>query len=72
MVLPATNAVSKSSLLSPCQVEAYLISTMSEHRLNSLMVIHSYKEVTSTMNIQAVIKQFVSNKPGRSDRIATK
>ena len=42
---PATNAVSERSVSAMCQINTYpyLLTTMTEVRLNNLMVLHAHK-----------------------------
>ncbi len=44
LVMPATNAISERSFSSLWRVKSYLRSTMSESRLNNLMMLHIHEE----------------------------
>lgn len=70
MVVPATNAISERSFSTLRRVKTYLRSTMTEERLNHLMTLHIYKESTSSLDIQAIIKAYVEAKSGWADRKA--
>jgi hypothetical protein len=47
LLLPATNAISERSFSTLRRVKTYLRSTMTEDRLNSLMKLHIYKDISS-------------------------
>ena len=49
LVMPATNATSERSFSALRRVKGYLRSTMSQQRLNNLMVLHVHKERTETL-----------------------
>ncbi len=63
LVTPATNASSERSFSALRRVKSYLRSTMSQIRLNSLMVLHVHKELTDALNLVDIANEFVSNKP---------
>ena len=62
LVMPATNASSERSFSALRRVKTYLRSTMSQPRLNSLMVLHVHKELTDRLNLLDVANEFVANK----------
>ena len=62
LVLPATNATSERSFSTLRRVKTYLRSTTSQLRLNNLMVLHTHKEEADTLDLDAVINEFVSVK----------
>ena len=49
MMIPATNAVSERSASAVRRVKGYLRSTMSQVRLNSLLMLHVHKERTDNL-----------------------
>ena len=49
--MPATNAVSERSFSSLHRVKSYLRVTMSQTRLNSLMVLHVHKTLTDSLSL---------------------
>ena len=61
LVMPATNASSECSFSALRRVKTYLRSTMSQPRLNSLMVLHVHKELTDQLNFLDVANEFVAN-----------
>lgn len=66
LVLPATNASSERSFSTLRRVKTYLRSTMTQLRLNNLMVVHTYKEEADTLDLDAVINEFSTVKESRS------
>ena len=46
VTLPATNATSEQSFSALCRIKSYLRSTMSQVRLNHLMILHYHQEMT--------------------------
>ena len=46
VTLPATNATSERSFSALCRIKSYLRSTMSQVRLNHLMILHYHQEMT--------------------------
>jgi hypothetical protein len=63
LVMPATNAASECSFSALTQIKTYLRATMSQTRLNSLMLLHVHKEITDKLDICHIANTFVSNKP---------
>ena len=60
MVLPSTNAVSERSASAFRRVKTYLGTTMSQLRLNNLMMLSIHKDRTDQINLETVINEFVS------------
>ena len=52
LVSPATNAVSEQSASGLRRIKTYLRSTMSQQRLNSLMVLHVHKDKTDQLDLK--------------------
>jgi len=61
LVMPATNAISEWSFSTMHRVKTYLPSTMSQKRLNSAMVLHIHKDLTDTLDLKSVCKEFISD-----------
>ena len=59
LVMPATNAVSERSFSSLRRVKSYLRATMSQTRLNSLMVLHVHKSLTDSLSLIDIGNDFV-------------
>lgn len=60
LVNPATNAISERSFSAMKRVKTYLRSTMSQERLNSLMVLHVHKGKCDELVILDIANQFVN------------
>lgn len=60
LVMPATNATSERSFSALRRLKTYLRSTMSQPRLNHLMLLHVHREETDNLNLEAVANDFVS------------
>lgn len=60
MVIPATSATAERSFSCLRRVQNYLRSTMSQERLNHLLILHAHRDVTDTLDLNAVARDFVS------------
>ena len=65
LVLPATNATSERSFSSLRRLKGYLRSTMSQPRLNHVMILNIYKELLDKLELRAVAKEFVGSNEHR-------
>ena len=65
LVLPATNATSERSFTALRRVKSYLRITMTQERLNNLMVLHVHKEHLDGLELERVAHEFVSGREGR-------
>jgi hypothetical protein len=70
LVLPATNAVSERSFSTLKRVKTYLRTRMTQERLNSLMILSTYKERTDKIDPHHIIKLYVGDRSARAARIA--
>ena len=61
-IMPASNAVSEHSFSTMRCIKSYLRSSMTQCRLNHVMVINIYKEELGNLDIVAVANEFVSFK----------
>ena len=59
LVLPATNATSERSFSALKRVKTVLRSSMSQTRVNNLMVLHVYKDKTDALHGAKVGRDFV-------------
>ena len=66
VVSPATNAVSEQSASGLRRIKTYLRSTMSQQRLNSLMVLHVHKDKTDQLDLKLCLNEFVTGSEHRS------
>ena len=69
LVSPATNAVSERSISGLRRIKNYLRSTMSQQRLNNLMVLHVYKERTNELCLKSCLNKFVIGSEHRTTTI---
>ena len=60
LLMPATNAVSERSASAMRRVKTYLRSTMTESRLNNIMVLHIHKHLTDSVDHKQVLNEFAS------------
>ena len=60
LVMPATNAASERSFSALRRVKMYLRSTMTQERLNYLMVLHIHRELTDELDLIETANEFVS------------
>ena len=65
LLVPATNAVSERSCSTLRRVKAYLRSSMIQERLNSCLVLATYKEEVDKLNLVEVVNQFSFNNEHR-------
>ena len=59
LVMPATNAVSERCL------KSYLRATMSQSRLNNVMVLHVHKNLTDKLSLVDIGNNFISDSSHR-------
>lgn len=59
LVMPATNAVSERSFSAMKRVKTYLRSTMTQKRMNNLMILHVHKDRTDFIKLYEVANEFV-------------
>ena len=65
LVMPATNASSECSFSAMRRVKSYLQSTMTQERLNHLMILHIHKELTDGLILTNIANEFVSKSERR-------
>ena len=65
LVMPATNATSERSFSALRRVKSYLRSTMTQQRLNNLMVLHVHKERTDSLNYIGIANELVGDSEHR-------
>ena len=63
---PASNAASERSASVLRRVKTYLRSTMTQQRLNNLMVIHVHKDKTANLDLKLCLNDFISGSEHRS------
>ena len=65
LVMPATNATSERSFSALRRLKTYLRTTMSQLRLNNLMVLHVHKELTDSLDLKSIARSFVNANDSR-------
>ena len=65
LLVPVTNAVSERSCSTLRRVKTYLRSSMTQERLNSCLVLATYKEQVDKLNLVEVANQFCFNNERR-------
>lgn len=71
LVMPATNAVSERSFSAMKRVKSYLRSTMTQQRLNHLMILHVHKDYADRLNLVDAANEFTSAKDHRRSVFGT-
>ena len=61
IVMPAANAVSEHSFSSLQHLKSYLRSTMTQTRLNNLMVLHVHSNLTDKLRLTKVGNEFIKD-----------
>ena len=65
LVMPATNAVSERSFSALRRVKTYLRATMTQERLNHVMVLHVHKNLTDKLNLNDIGNDLVGQSEHR-------
>ena len=67
LIMPATNSTSERSFSALRRVKTYLRTTMTQQRLNNLMVLHMHQECTESLNLTCmnIAREFVAGREGR-------
>ena len=58
--IPVTTATAERSFSALRRVKTYLRSTMSQCRLNNVLLLHCHKDMTDNINISDIAKAFIS------------
>ena len=66
LVLPATNATSERSFSALRRIKNNSRSTMSQSRLNHLMLLYYHQDLTDELNMKEVANEFISAKEQRN------
>ncbi len=70
LVLPATNATSERSFGALQRVKSYLRSTMSQSRLNHLMVLHYHQDMADILDLKVIGNEYISKNESRKNNFA--
>ena len=71
LVMPATNAESERSFSAVRRIKMYLRATMSQQRLNHLMLLHVHKSRTDSLSLVDVANNFISGHDHRKNLFGT-
>ncbi len=58
LIMPTTNSTSERSFSALRRLKTYLRNTMTQQRLNNLMVLHVHKDLTGSLDLKAVAIEF--------------
>ena len=72
LVMPATNAASERNFSALRRIKSYLRSTMSQVRLNHLMVLHVHRALTDTNKLECIADEFISSSQHRAKELVSK
>ena len=70
LVMPATNASSERSFSALRRVNNYLRTTMTQQRLNYLMLLHVHKDKTDALDLKVLLNAFVECSEHRNNIFA--
>ena len=65
LVLPATNATSERTFSALRRVKSYLRSTMSQSRLNHLMILHYHQDIADKLDLKIIGNEYIPKNEGR-------
>ena len=65
LVMTANNATSKHSFPALRRVKTYLRTTMTQNRLNNLMVLQIHKDSIDSLDLMNIAQEFVAGREGR-------
>ena len=71
-MMPATNAGSERSFSAVRRIKSYLRSTMSQQRLNHLMLLHVHKDRTDGLDLVDVANDFIVGSEHRKNLFGAK
>ena len=67
LVMPATNAASERSFSALRRIKTYLRSTMTQARLNHIMIMNIHKNLTDELDIVQMANLFIADHPHRQE-----
>ena len=65
LIMPATNSTSERSFSALRRLKTYLRNTMSQEKLNNLIVLHVHKDMTDSLDLRSICKEFVGDSEHR-------
>ena len=69
VLMPATNATSEKSFSTLRLVKTYLRNTMGQERLNKLMILLPHREITDSLDLDAIANEFIVNSEHRKKKL---
>ena len=60
LTIPMTSATAERTFSTVRRLKSYLRSTMSQKRLNHVVLLHTHKERTDALDLLTIAKEFVS------------
>ena len=73
MILPATNATSERSFSALRRIKSYLRNTMSQARLNHLMILHYHQDtcMCDKLDLKSIANEYIRKNETRRSTFAT-
>ena len=65
VIMPATNCTSERSFSALRRIKSYLRSSMSQARMNHLMILHYHQTFTDTLDMKQIANEFISARDAR-------
>ena len=69
--IPITTATAERSFSVLHRIKSYLRSTMSESRLNNIMLLHCHKDITDCLDLLNIAKSFADVNTRRQNHFGT-
>ena len=70
LILPATNATSERSFSALRRIKSYLRCTMSQARLNHLMILHYHQALCDTIDLKVIANEYIIKNETRKSTFA--
>ena len=67
LTVPMTSATAEQTFSSLWRLKNYLRSTMTQKRLNNVVLMHTHKECTDKVNLLSITKKFVTSNERRAN-----
>ena len=71
LTLPLTSATAERCFSSLRHLKSYLRSTMTQKRLNHLMLLYAHNERVDQLQLQDIVKEFIQKNPRRTSYFGT-
>ena len=65
LIMPATNAASERSFSTLRRLKTYLRNTMTQERLNHLMLLHVHKDIMDKLDLKSIASEFIGDSQHR-------